>query len=273
MSIVKAGAVAPLVELLQSGNGNLRDSAVATISNLSASDANKAMIGASASIPLLVYILSDHAGTGSVQSKVDAVMALYNLSTLRQNLVSIITAGAVAPLTCLLKDCKKSSKLATKIMGLLESCMEFEEGRCSLIQQDGGLLAVVEILEEGTVQGREYAVGALLTMCQTDRLKYRVSILEEGAIPGLLELRVQGTQQSQRKAQELLSLLRDSPPSGKPVLMPCAMLKSVVSDIASHVDNTGAAKKMLTEIFHLNVEIDQGEKHIQRSGLVHVSTK
>jgi hypothetical protein len=33
-------------------------------------------------------------------------------------------------------------------------------------------------------------VGALLTMCESDRSRYRDLILNEGAIPGLLELTV-----------------------------------------------------------------------------------
>jgi hypothetical protein len=51
------------------------------------------------------------------------------------------------------------------------------------------------------------------------------------------------------------------------------MLKSIVSDIASHVDSTGAARKMLSEIVQLNVsELEQGaSKHLQGRALVHAS--
>lgn len=275
MSIIKAGAIAPLAELLRSRNANLRKLAAATIAALSASDANKAAIGASSSsmIPLLVRMISDPSCTRSVKGKADAVVALYNLSTLQENRVSIIAAGAATPLARLLKQCKKSSKLAEKAMGLLEFLMESEEGRCSLLQEEGGLLAVVEVLEEGSVLGREHAVGSLLTMCQTDRSKYRDLILKEGAIPSLLELSVQGTYQARRKAQELLGLLRDPPPSEKPSTIPSAMLQSIVSDIASHVDTTGAARKVLTEIVQLYAfEMEPGaSKHLQSRALVHAS--
>ncbi|KAI5055720.1 hypothetical protein GOP47_0029619 [Adiantum capillus-veneris] len=262
--IVKAGALNPLVELMQSEDANLRESAAAAILTLSASTLNKSVIGASGSTPLLVEMLTG----GSLQGKVDAVMALYNLSTLRENLVPILAAGACAPLILLLKECKKSSKVAEKIIALLEALMDFEEGRSSILKEEGGLLAIVEVLEEGSVKGREHAVGALLTMCQSNRCKYRDYILQEGVIPGLLELTVQGTSQAQEKARKLLELLRDSPSrqrAGSPASA-SAMLQSIAYDIAAHVDNaeagTGSAKKMLTEMVQLSME--QSMRHLQQ---------
>ncbi|EFH48028.1 hypothetical protein ARALYDRAFT_909745 [Arabidopsis lyrata subsp. lyrata] len=50
-----------------------------------------------------------------------------------------------------------------------------------------------DFLENGTLQGREHAVGALLTLCQSGMSKYREPIPSEGVIPSLLELTVQGT--------------------------------------------------------------------------------
>lgn len=270
--IVKAGALNPLVELMQCKDASLRESAAAAILTLSASTFNKSAISASGSTPLLVEMLS----SGSLQGKVDAVMALYNLSTPPENLVPILAAGACAPLLLLLKDCKKSSKVAEKITALLEVLMGFEEGRSSIIREEGGLLAVVEVLEEGSIQGREHAVGALLTMCQSNRCKYRDCILQEGVIPGLLELTVQGTSLAQEKARKLLELLRDSPPrqrAGSPASA-SAMLQSIAYDIATHVDNaeegTGSAKKMLTEMVQLSME--QSMRHLQQRALVCGST-
>lgn len=267
--IVKAGAIVPLVELLQSGDANLRESAAAAVLTLSASNANKPVIGSSGSTPLLVEMLT----SGSLQGKVDAVMALYNLSTYPDNLRPILTAGAVAPLIFLLKDCKKSSKVAEKITSLLQLLMNFEEGRSTVVKEEGGLLALVEVLEEGSLPSREHAVAALLTMCQSSRRKYRDAILQEGVIPGLLELTVQGTLQAQQKARNLLDLLRDSPSSQRSATVSAsasAMLESLVYDIATHVDGgepgTETAKKMLTEMVQLSMV--QSMQHLQQKGLV-----
>eukprot|EP01018_Ginkgo_biloba_P023377 Gb_02099 [translate_table: standard] len=265
VKIVKAGAIPPLVEFLQSENSNLRESAAAAILTLSASAINKVIIGASGATPLLVEMLS----SGSFQAKVDAVMALYNLSTCQENLLPILATGAVPPLIMLLKGCKKSSKFAEKTTALLESLSSFEEGRTAIAREEGGILALVEVIEDGSLQSREHAVGALLTMCQSSRCKYREAILKEGVIPGLLELTVQGTPKAQQKARTLLQLLRDSPPSTRSSSA-SAVIESIVYDIAAHVDGvekgTETAKKMLTEMVQRSME--QSMRHLQQRALV-----
>lgn len=61
--------------------------------------------------------------------------------------------------------------------------MSSDETRNVLTSNKGGVFAVVEVLEIGRLQGREHAAGALLTLCQSDRSKYREHILREGVIP------------------------------------------------------------------------------------------
>lgn len=263
--IVKAGAIVPLLELLQSEDANLREAAAAAVLTLSSSHVNKPVIGASGITPLLVEMLM----SGSLQGKVDAVMALFNLSTYSDNLLTILEAGAVSPLILLLKDCKKSSKVAERTTAILEALMKFEEGRSTVVEAEGGLLALVEVLEEGSPLGRQHAVGALLVMCQSNRCRYRDAILQEGVIPGLLELTVQGTLQAQQNARNLLELLRDSPKSQRSSSSSesaSAMLESIVYDIASHVDSGGhgteAAKIMLTEMVQLSME--ESTRHLSQ---------
>ncbi|GKA89634.1 U-box domain-containing protein 4 [Tanacetum coccineum] len=64
---------------------------------------------------------------------------------------------------------------------------------------------IVGFLQSNNMEMQEHAVGTLLTMCQSDRCRYREPILKEGVIPGLLELTVQGTTKSRTKAHTLLS--------------------------------------------------------------------
>ncbi|RWV78912.1 hypothetical protein GW17_00060034 [Ensete ventricosum] len=131
---------------------------------------------------------------------------------------------AVEPLVLMLRSGSSQSAEAA-ILGLLNLAAKDE--RCglwpfpsekidsfdltALTAEEGGVLAVVEILEDGSLRSREHAVGAVLTLCESDRSRYREVILKEGAIPGLLELTVQGTPKSEAKARRLLELLRDSP--------------------------------------------------------------
>ncbi|KAL3813311.1 hypothetical protein ACJIZ3_014579 [Penstemon smallii] len=263
IKIIDAGALKPIIGFLRSENLALQEHAAAALITLSASSVNKPIISASGAIPCLVDIL----GHGSSQAKYDAVMALYNLSTHPDNLTLILHTNPIPPLINLLKSCKKSSKTVEKCTALLESLVGFEEGRTVLTSESGGILAVVEILESGSLQSREYAVGILLTMCQSDRSKYREPILREGVIPGLLELTVQGTVKSQSKAQMLLRLLRDTP-YPRSEIEPDT-LENIVCNIISQIDGedqTGKAKQMLAEM--VQVSMEQSLRHLQQRALV-----
>lgn len=194
-------------------------------------------------------------------------MALSNLSTHPDNLSIILGTNPIPSIVDLLIFCKKSSKTAEKCTSLIESLVGFDEGRIALTSEEGGVLAVVEVLENGSLQAREHAVGALLTMCQTDRCKYREPILREGVIPGLLELTVQGTPKSQTKARTLLQLLRDSP-YPRSELQPDT-LENIVCNIISQIDGdeqSGKAKKMLAEM--VQVSMEQSLRHLQQRALV-----
>ncbi|KAK7305719.1 hypothetical protein VNO77_43629 [Canavalia gladiata] len=263
INIVEAGALEPIISFLKSQNINLQESATASLLTLSASSTNKSIISACGAIPLLVEILRD----GSPLAKADAVMALSNLSTHPNNLNIVLEANPIPFIVDLLKTCKKSSKTAEKCCALIESLVDYDEGRTALTCEEGGILAVVEVLESGTLQSREHAVGALLTMCQSDRCKYREPILREGVIPGLLELTVQGTPKSQSKARTLLQLLRESP-YPRSEIQPDT-LENIVCNIISQIDGddqSGKAKKMLAEM--VQVSMEQSLRHLQQRALV-----
>ncbi|AES99336.1 putative aminoacyltransferase, E1 ubiquitin-activating enzyme [Medicago truncatula] len=264
INIVEAGALEPIVNFLKSQNQNLQEYATASLLTLSASTTNKPIITSYETIPLLVNILRN----GSQQAKSDAVMALSNLSTHHDNLNTILESNPIPFIINILKTCKKSSKTAEKCCSLIESLVDYEEGIVSLTSEEGGVLAVVEVLENGNPQSKEHAVGTLLRMCQSDRCKYREPILSEGVIPGLLELTVQGTTKSKAKSCTLLQLLRDSDVETR-----CEIegetLENIVYDIISQIDGDeqfGKAKKMLDEM--VQVSMEQSLRHLQQRALV-----
>ncbi|EEF30182.1 Vacuolar protein, putative [Ricinus communis] len=254
VKIVTAGAVPPLVELLKFQNGGLRELGAAAILTLSAAEPNKQTIAASGAAPLLIQILY----SGSVQGKVDAVTALHNLSTCNKNSHPIVDAKAVSPLIKLLKECKKYSKFAEKATALLEIISNSEEGRIAITESDGGILTLVETVEDGSLVSTEYAVGILLTLCQSNRDKYRELILKEGAIPGLLQLTVEGTSEAQKRARTLLDLLRDTPEKK----LASAVLEKIVYDIAARVDGSDkaaeTAKQLLQDMVQRSMELSRG---------------
>ncbi|XP_052178895.1 U-box domain-containing protein 7 [Diospyros lotus] len=252
IKIVTSGAIPHLVELLKSQDSSLRDLATAATLTLSAAEPNKPTIAASGAVPLLVQILS----SGSTQGRVDAVTALHNLSVGSDSPTVNLDAKAVSPLINLLKECKKYSKFAEKTTALLEILSKTEEGRLAISSTGGGILTLVETVEDGSLVSTEHAVGALLTLCQSCRSKYRELILKEGAIPGLLRLTAEGTPEGQERARTLLDLLRDSPPEKR--LAPSVMQR-IVYDIAVRVDGSDkaaeTAKRLLQDMVHRSMEL------------------
>ncbi|KAJ8899487.1 hypothetical protein K2173_018461 [Erythroxylum novogranatense] len=251
VKIVAAGAIPPLVELLRFRYGSLRELATAAILTLSAAEPNKPTIVASGVAPLLVQIL----GSGSVQGRVDAVTALHNLSTCANNSHPLMDAKAVFPLINLLKECKKYSKFAEKASALLEILSKTEEGRVAIRECDGGILTLVETVEDGSLVSTEHAVGALLSLCLSCRDKYRHLILNEGAIPGLLRLTVEGTCEARGRARTLLDLLRDTPREKR---LTSSVLEKIVYDIAMRVDGADkaaeTAKRLLEDMVQRSME-------------------
>lgn len=264
INIVNAGALEPIISFLQLESSTLQEHSTAALLTLSASSVNKHIIGDSGAIPLLVDILR----YGSSQAKADAVMTLYNLSTQANLLTLIFDAKPIPPIVNLLKTCKKSSKTAEKGTALIEALVGFDEGKIALTSEEGGVLAVVEVLESGSLQSREHAVGTLLTMCQSDRCKYREPILKEGVIPGLLELTVQGTPKSRCKAQTLLRLLRESP-YRRSELQPDT-LENIVCNLICHMEgedqSVNKAKQMLADM--VQVSMERSLRHLQQRALV-----
>lgn len=262
-SIIDAGALEPIIGFLESENTSLQEHATASLLTLSASSATKPILSSFGVIPILVDILR----RGSPQAKVDSIITLYNLSTSQGNLTLIRQTEPVPSIVTLLSSCKKSSKTAEKCTALLESLMSYDECRKALTSEEGGILAIVEVLEIGSLQSREHAVGALLTMCQSDRGKYRELILREGVIPGLLELTVKGTAKSKEKSQTLLRLLRDTPYE-RSQLQPDT-LENIVSNLISQIDGkeqTGKARGLLAEV--IQVSMDQSLKLLQQKPMV-----
>ncbi|KAL0910582.1 hypothetical protein M5K25_021580 [Dendrobium thyrsiflorum] len=244
--LVSSGTVPLLVEMLGSDN-TLKEMATAAILTLSASKSNKSTIAASGAMPLLVNILI----SGSIQGRVDAVTALYNLSDCYENGGDgddvFLSAEAVIPLLTLLKDSKKYSKLAGKTTALLSILSESEQGRSAISEVQGGILTIVETIEEGSLLSTEHAVSILLSLCRSNREKYRELILNEGPIPGLLLLTVEGTKKACNYSHDLLKLLRYDSQSKK------AESKDIEAiDYSNKAEET--AKILLQDMVRRNME-------------------
>lgn len=162
-------------------------------------------MAASGAIEILNETLLDN---NSTQVKLDIIVTLHNLSS---HIPTFLLSCTASSLIHLINENEKSSKLVEKSMGLLEnivsnSVIALRDTALTKI----GIQTLVETVEEGSNQCKEYAVEILLMICKSSREIYREMILREGAIPGLLQLSIDGTKQAKGTAKMLLRLLRDS---------------------------------------------------------------
>ncbi|XP_076949587.1 U-box domain-containing protein 45-like [Bidens hawaiensis] len=202
--ITKSGAIPLLLNLTRSQINPLIDHATAALLILSSCSANKSPMAACGTIEALLETLVEN---NSTQVKLDIIVTLHNLSPYIPTVLLPCTSSS---LIHLINECEKSSKLVERSMGLLENIVSASEVALREIASTTfGIRALVETVEEGSKQCKEYAVGILLMMCESSREVYRGIILREGAIPGLLQVSIDGTRRAKTSAKSLLQLLRD----------------------------------------------------------------
>ncbi|KAI3768799.1 hypothetical protein L2E82_19633 [Cichorium intybus] len=202
--IAKSGAIPLLLNLIQSQIHPLIDHAIAAVLILSSCSSNKPLMAASGAIEILNQILLRN---NTTQVKLDIIVTLHNLSPW---IPTVLLSSTSISLIHLIHESEKSSKLVEKSICLLEHLSSSSEIALRAIAlTEIGIRALVETVEEGSKQSKEYAVGILLMICESSRERYRGMILCEGAIPGLLQASLDGTRRGKGNAKSLLRLLRD----------------------------------------------------------------
>lgn len=210
--IANSGAIPVLLEFIRCQKESLIDLAAAALLVLSSCSANKLAIAASGAIPILLGSLNSQlVQNPSVQAKLDIMSTFHNLSTNPQIIPSIVSSGMVKAMLQLMYEFGKQSEIIEKAMALLEKMVSSSEIALKEVAETAPLVIhlLVEAIEEGTPLCKEHAAATLLVMCQSCRDRYRGMILREGAMPGLLQLSVDGTSKAREKAKALLQLLRD----------------------------------------------------------------
>ncbi|KAJ6732197.1 RING-TYPE E3 UBIQUITIN TRANSFERASE [Salix purpurea] len=130
-------------------------------------------------------------------------------SQINENKDRIVQAGAVKHLVEFMDPASgvRIPVLVDGAVAVLAILATIPEGR-KAIGQEGGIPALVELVELGSARRKENAAAALLQLCSnSSRLCHMV--LQEGAVPPLVALSQSGTQRAKEKAQTLLSYFRN----------------------------------------------------------------
>ncbi|GAV85830.1 U-box domain-containing protein/KAP domain-containing protein [Cephalotus follicularis] len=199
--MLAAGVISLLEEMIP--NSDSYGSATALYLNLSCLEEAKSIIGSSQAVPFLVRILQ---GQTEPLFKLDALHALYNLSTVPSNVSSLLFAGIINGLQSLAVS--GDHALREKSIAVLLNVASSQAGKDAIISSPGLICGLATVLDTGEPVEQEQAAACLLFLCSGNE-KCSQMVLQEGVIPALVSMSVNGTTRGKEKAQKLLMLFRE----------------------------------------------------------------
>ncbi|XP_061338712.1 U-box domain-containing protein 45-like isoform X2 [Gastrolobium bilobum] len=200
--MISAGILSLVEEMIS--NTSSHDCAAALYLNLSCLEEAKTVIGMSQAVQFLIQILQANT---EVQCKIDSLHALYNLSTVPSNIPNLLSSGIISGLQSLLVG-QGDSMWTEKCIAVLINLAVSQAGREEIMSSLGLITALASILDTGELLEQEQAASCLLILCNRSE-KCCEMVLQEGVIPALVSISVNGTSRGREKAQKLLMLFRE----------------------------------------------------------------
>lgn len=202
--LLSAGVIPLLEEMIKNSSYG---SATALYLNLSGLDDAKPIIGSSSAVSFLVQLI--RADGCKAQSQADALHTLYNLSTHIPNIPFLLSAGIVDTLHSLIvRPPFENSEWSEKSLSVFINLASSKLGREEIISTPGLVSAIAMVLDTGDPIEQEQAVSCLLYLCNGNETCCHM-VLQEGVIPALVSISVNGNMRSKEKAQKLLLLFRE----------------------------------------------------------------
>ncbi|XP_047173219.1 U-box domain-containing protein 45-like [Vigna umbellata] len=200
--MISAGILSLLEEMISKTSSH--GCVAALYLNLSCLEEAKDVIGTSQAVQFLIQIL--HAKT-EVQCKIDSLHALYNISTLSSNIPHLLSSGIIESLRSILVD-QGDCSLTEKCLAVLINMAVSPAGREQMILAPALISALASTLDTGKLTEQEQAASCLLILCNRSEECCEM-VLQEGVIPALVSLSVNGTSRGREKAQKLLTVFRE----------------------------------------------------------------
>ncbi|KAJ8747279.1 hypothetical protein K2173_013105 [Erythroxylum novogranatense] len=200
--MLAAGVISLLEEMISTCDTH--GSATALYLNLSCLEEAKSIIGSSQAVPFLVKILQ---GETEPQCKLDALHALFNLSSHPSNIPNLLTAGVVSGLQALIAA-PGDHACTERCIAVLINLASSQSGREEMVSATSLISWLASLLDIGEAIEQEQAVSCLYILCNGSE-KCCQMVLQEGVIPALVSISVNGTTRGKEKAQKLLMLFRE----------------------------------------------------------------
>lgn len=102
----------------------------------------------------------------------------------------------------------EDDNLARYCITILKNLCHNEDGRMYVAETDGCIASISKLLEKDSHDDQEHAVCVLLSLC-SQRLEYCHLVMDEGVIPGLVSVSINGNKKAKAMAMELLRILKE----------------------------------------------------------------
>ncbi|CAN8291245.1 unnamed protein product [Cochlearia groenlandica] len=196
--------VIPLLEKMISSSHS-QGPATALYLNLSCLVKAKPVIGSSQAVPFFVKLLLRDEKTNT-QCKLDALHALYNLSTYSPNIPTLLSSNIIKSLQVLAST--GDHLWIEKSLAVLLNLASSQEGKEEMISTQGMINTLATVLDTGDTVEQEQAVSCLVILCTGSEPCIQM-VLQEGVIPSLVSISVNGSPRGRDKSQKLLMMFRE----------------------------------------------------------------
>ncbi|KAL2520670.1 U-box domain-containing protein 6 [Forsythia ovata] len=133
-----------------------------------------------------------------------ALRILSNLSSNSEIVYFLVPPEFIPKLVPLFEN----NTLARYCVTILKNLCDKEDARVSVAETDGCISSISKLLENDSHEDQEHAVDILLSLC-SERVQYCQLVMDEGVIPGLVNVSVNGNMKAKAMAMELLRILKD----------------------------------------------------------------
>ncbi|XP_072964846.1 U-box domain-containing protein 5-like isoform X1 [Typha angustifolia] len=116
----------------------------------------------------------------------------------------IISSGCIAKLGSILTD----ERLVECCLKILQNLSCDKEATVLMVETNGCLSSIVELLDTGSHDEQEHAVSILYSVC-SHSFDNCLLVMKEGVIPALVDISVNGNDEGRETSNKLLRLLRD----------------------------------------------------------------
>lgn len=258
-----------IIESPSPPNPSVSEAIVANFLGLSALDANKPIIGSSGAIPFLVNALEDLDHKSSLQSKQDALRALYNLSIFSSNVSFMLETNLIPFLMNMLGD----MEISERILSILSNVASAPEGRKAISSMPDAFSILIDVLNWNDSPGCQEKASYILMVMAHKAYGDRQAMIEAGIVSSLLELTLLGSTLAQKRASRILEFLRVD--KGKQVSenyggnLCAAVSAPIYGSSSSSTNPNGVSRESLEEAEGMMSEEKKAVKQLVQQSLQH----